>query len=202
MAVFNEVLEGGLNKLLTRRLAMQTGSPAPAVQPELVPGLVLENDRLEYSWAKGELLASGRVGAGAVAGQFGFAQLTNPAGSGIIATVTGIQWQFGASNGFLKIRVSGATGGPVVASVRDSRWIQEGNTTARPTCGITGGTAAAASPEPVLDYLGPTNPLSRDDGWILRPGTCLWIELEVANIVLASTTFVWRERVASPGELA
>lgn len=200
MAIWNEILEGGLNQLLAKRLAMQTGSPTPSISPELGAGLILENDRSEYGYIKGELLAAGRSGASAVVGQFGYVGVTNPANSGILATVERINWQFGASHGFVKARALTLAGAPVTSGVRDTRWMPNVGT-ARPVCVVSAGTTAAAAPEPVLDYLFPTNYGERTTEYVLRPGTHLLVELEVANIVLPTVTFVWRERMAAPGEL-
>jgi len=202
VAIWNEILEGSLNQLISRRLGMQGGSPAPAVTPELGCGLVLENDRPEWSWLKGENLLSARGGAAAVAAQFGFCSISNPPNSGIICTVERIVWQSLASNMFVKMLPLGSeTGTPVNPGVRDGRW-RQGISTARGACNITAGTTPAASPETVLDYLHANANDSRGTAYILRPNQSLRVECEVANIVLANITFVWRERGANSGELA
>lgn len=161
---------------------------------------MLENDRPEWGYIKGEVLAAGRSGVGAVAGQFGYVALTNPLNSGVLATVESLNWQFGASHGFVKLRALTAAGAPVTSGVRDSRWMPNGGV-ARPSCLVSAGTSGAAAPEPQLDYLFPTNYGERNTAYTLRPGTSLWVELEVANITLPTVTYVWRERAAASGEL-
>lgn len=87
MAVFNEIDEGGLNAVLTRRLGMPGGSPAPSLAPEIMPQLVLESDRPEWGWLKGEMRCSGYFYAGAVAGQYAYIQFYNPPSSQSIITI-------------------------------------------------------------------------------------------------------------------
>jgi hypothetical protein len=81
MAVFNEIDEGGLNGILSRRLGMPGGSPAPSLAPEIMPQIVLESDRPEWGWLKGEMRCAGRFSVAALAGNYGYVQFYNPPSS-------------------------------------------------------------------------------------------------------------------------
>jgi hypothetical protein len=70
---------------LATRLFGVEGADAP-----LPPGILLEVDRPEWAAIKGETLWSAEVTVAAVAAVAGFAQIFNPAGSGIIAVIRSI----------------------------------------------------------------------------------------------------------------
>lgn len=202
MAIWNEILEGGLNQLLAKRLGMQVGSPTPAVSPEMQASLVLENDRPEWSYYKQELLMSGRAAVAAVAAQFSFVALSNPANSNVLCVVTEVRTRLGASNGFMRLRNFTAAGAPATPSVRDGRQIAPfPSTAARGACNLTAGTAAAASPEPVLWYPQATLLDIWENAIILRPSQQLEIIHEVAFTALPDVGMTWRERGANSGEL-
>lgn len=54
MAIYNQIQERGLNRVLQQRLTMLGDAPAPALVPELGANLVLEIDRPEWGRWKGE----------------------------------------------------------------------------------------------------------------------------------------------------
>src|SRR5256885_3568604 len=87
------------------------------------PGFILENDRPEWGFLKDEMLwTSQSLNPGAVAAQFAFIQIFNPAGSGRIVTVKRILVFTTAAQQIsrgLTTTVRGATGSFMVA--RDTR---------------------------------------------------------------------------------
>ena len=87
MAVFNEIDEGGLNAILTRRLGMPGGSPAPSLAPEIMPQMVLENDRPEWGWLKGEMLCAASGFEAALLGNRSYYEFVNPTTSQSIITI-------------------------------------------------------------------------------------------------------------------
>lgn len=87
MAVFNEIDEGGLNAILTTRLGMPGGAPAPSLAPEITPQLVLENDRPEWGWAKAEMRVAGYFSVGALIGNTSYVQIYNPPSSNSICVI-------------------------------------------------------------------------------------------------------------------
>lgn len=86
MAV-NEVLSGRYNAILHKLLSMKEGAPAPTLAPEILPVIVLEDDRPEWAFLAGErLLSVSHQQAGGV-GLAPFLALTNPVGSGVILVI-------------------------------------------------------------------------------------------------------------------
>jgi hypothetical protein len=91
MAVFNEIDEGGLNAILTTRLGMPGGAPAPSLAPEIMPQLVLESDRPEWGWPKGEMRCAGYFTVPAAAGVNSYVQFYNPPSSNSIVVIDYIE---------------------------------------------------------------------------------------------------------------
>lgn len=87
MAGPNEIMRGGLNAVLHKTLSMKEGAPAAILGAEVIPILVLENDRPEWAFLANEFLAGGfaeRTAPGLGRSRY---QLRNPAGSGAIAVI-------------------------------------------------------------------------------------------------------------------
>lgn len=196
--MFNEILEGGLNQLLTRRLGMKLGSPAPAVAPEVFPTMNLENDRPEWGFIKGEqLLGYSAALAAGTATDYGMGWLINSANSGMIITITKIGSY--TTGNHIRIRTARSVdAGSVVGTLRsagrmDTRWAGLGTLTIRTTASVL----------PVLAYqeIGQaTNQIAFEEPIVLAPGTTCHFYGEA---LATSLTFdiCWRERVALPGEL-
>ena len=89
--LFNGLGEGGLNRLLSRRLNIPGNPPAPSVEPALFAGLTLENDRPEWSFLKGEALFGAYVSVALVAAQYPMVQLYLPTTARSIAVITLLQ---------------------------------------------------------------------------------------------------------------
>lgn len=198
---WNEILEGGLNQALAKRLGMQTGSPSPVIMPEMGAALVLENDRPEWAWLKQDIYCSARSSQAAVAAQFTIAALCNPTGSGIVAVVELIETTPAASTGLIKVRDGGAVAGTLVTSaVRDARGIPIGGT-ARGACVMTVSTLAGATPEAAVAWFPASASYAFAQPIVLRPGSHVLVELATANIASNSVAFHWHERAGLPGEL-
>lgn len=197
MAVFNEIDEGGLNAILTTRLGMPGGSPAPSLAPEIMPQLVLENDRPEWGWAKGEMRCSGYfdVAAGG-AGVFGYVQFYNPPTSNSIVTIDYIENI--EANDLVVYRAATsvlAAGTQVYAGVSDTRF--RFRTMQLQTSTVT----AAASPanQGIFCYLNQN--LHPFTGSIILKPDSLLIAFGAASNSRVSLNLRWYERVAQQGEL-
>ncbi len=200
--MFNEINEGGLNRILSQRLGMQGSAAAPACAPELFPTLNLENDRPEWGWLKGEMLAANRVTRAAVAGQFSMAQLYLPSNANAICVVTMVNnWTPNALGLSRGVGISAGLGGWVAASVasnpRDFRWpggrtqaiIEVNANVAAPT--TFGRFARIFGNAGIVDYQQPV---------VIVPGTSLIFQSDGVNEPL-DFNVAWYERPAVPGEL-
>lgn len=105
--IYNEILEGGLNSALTKRLGMQTASPSPALVPEIAPGLTLESDRPEWGFLKGEIRYAQSADVTSGVGLFPTIQLINPFRSGVLAVIEQI---IVSDNAFLFIETTTLAG--------------------------------------------------------------------------------------------
>jgi hypothetical protein len=198
MAQFNEISEGGLNQILNRRLAMEGYSPSPTLAPEVMPGLVLESDRPEWGFLKGEQLLgfSQSLGAGG-AGAFGQAWFTNPTGSNTICVIERVSAHTTGNHAIIRIARS-VDAGAIVGTLqnntwRDTRWAIPGVLQVRTVIttlpALTYRTLAQATPS--FPY---------DEPIVLGPGTTCHIYGETAATAFAFSC-AWTERVALRGEL-
>lgn len=78
---------GALTNLLMRRLNMTGDAPAAALIPEVGPQLVLENDRPEWRYLKGENYFSSEASVAAVVAEFSVFYLPVVAGSDQIVVI-------------------------------------------------------------------------------------------------------------------
>lgn len=86
----NEIQNGRVNALLTKLLSMKEGSPAPTLAPEVISALVLESDRPEWAFLKGERLGiGGTTLAAGGAGINSYVAIVNPLGSGVLGVILG-----------------------------------------------------------------------------------------------------------------
>jgi len=84
-----EIFAPGLGQALMKRLGMKPGatSPAAILTPEITPGIVLENDRPEWSFLAGESRVAAVSFQTLDAGGEGFFWIVNPAGSNVLAVI-------------------------------------------------------------------------------------------------------------------
>ena len=194
--LFNALGEFALNQALAKRLTTPGPAPSPTVEPAIFPALVLENDRPEWGWLKGEIPASGRSSQIAVAGQFSCASLLNPVNSKLLIVVEAFEFNAGGSAGVFKITQQALAGTPVTVGSRDSR-VPGLRVAGQMSIGTVGGLA----PEAPLGWTVSggagvfTSPIVLAPGWSFR-----W-ELATVNIAMNNAGIYWRERPAQPGEL-
>lgn len=204
---FNEILEGSLNQILTRRLAMQGAAPSPALMPEVSPTLVLENDRPEWQYlANGKLMMANAFVAAAV-GNPGQVLLKNPAGSGALVVIERFDAQSVSATEVY--RVAGATASFVTRALgypRDFRYPYDVSGTGLWLGGaleVSLTNAFAALPAGAL--LGmrryPSATAFTELDLILPPGTAALLSVQTVNTA-ADFNIFWRERRAEQGELA
>lgn len=211
MTEYNQIQEGSLNRALQARLNTDDSAPAPVVAPELTPGLVLENDRPEWGWPKGERLAAGNGGVTAVGAQFSQVALVNPSTSRQLVTVEQL---YIAPAAAAVIRVGTFVGDPIAFLVntlnfatRDTRWNDPSFAVGAPSCRVRGGTNAA-----VLTFYGElvrfqvTASSMPPDGLrlnaVLHPGWSLVMAVNTVNVAIDAFHFTWRERPLLPNESA
>lgn len=196
MAVFNEIDEGGLNAILTRRLGMPGGSPAPSLAPEIMPQMVLENDRPEWGWLKGEMRCAGSFFSAALIGNRSMVQLYNPPSSQSIVTIDYIENITGNDIEVHRAAVSQLIGGgsTLYAGVCDLRFrfrtMQLQTTSHQAGMVATQGTFA---------YLNST--LHPFEGDIIMPPNSLVFVTAASDNQAIEFNIRWYERVAQSGEL-
>lgn len=196
MAVFNEIDEGGLNGILTRRLGMPGGSPAPSLAPEIMPDMTLENDRPEWGWLKGEMHCSGNVLVAAVALNHGVVEFVNPTGSNTIATFTRFDNCGGNDLWISRAALSTAVCTTLVYSgVSDTRFTFRTYQTQIKT----GANPVYPSNQGIFAFLG-GNPHLFDAPLILTPGQMFRVYGDSTNSPL-HFNFSFYERIAQSGEL-
>lgn len=208
MSEFNEVLEGSLNQILIRRLAMQGQSAAPAVAPELFPVLTLENDRPEWGLLKGEqLCGSAAVRAGAV-GEYAWSALNlHTDFDSMVAVVTQAKATLLGTTGIglfvYSASPAGTLAGPFGA-LRDLR-TQVGATfgARKPAAthynGTTSSAVNASARQVDIGYGAVGAVVQCDVPIILGKGMFLFFFADTANIG-HSASFQWYERALQAGE--
>jgi hypothetical protein len=204
----NEVQVGAYNSLLHKLLSMKEAAPAPTLAPEVIAAFVLESDRPEWSFLKGERLGIGGnfVGGDAVNRPRVF--LVNPVGSGVLCVVEDF-WPAtdGATIATGELRFGGGTmAAPFTdgnrAINRDLRSIGIPGGNAPMTCHIWSGVGPTVLPGSILSQF----TLGVNQGvvvlpleFVLPPG----FVLEVSNQNTSGTiavTYRWRERALDPAE--
>lgn len=195
---YNAIGEGGLNAILTRRLDMKVASAAPAVAPEMFPGVTLENDRPEWGYLKGELRASTYIIMSPVVGQVCSAQFLVPAKSETLAVITRIQLVSGTVYLGRAVTLGGGifpwTNAQTYPS--DFRWQAKGTSLTAEV--ITN--AAAPTTHGDLGIL-TTNVREWNTPIVIRPGSSLIITPRGANLGF-DINVSWYERQPTPSELA
>lgn len=204
---------GRYSELLRRLLDVPGGSPAIGreISPDLVPVIALEVERPEWSFLKGERLASGTGAIGGAVATRATVRLLNPAGSGMLVVLEEV-WVQGEETSFfvtLRWNPTTVTGEAVSAGTRvlDGRWgadtqpaasVRTNNTLSD---GGTGGTNFARIPlisNVAAGGNGSTQFAARLSV-VLGPGDSI-MTVPGADDVNNTTTFLWRERTVPPVE--
>jgi len=198
MAHFDEIGEYALDQVLTRRLTTPGGSVAPTVAPELFGTLVLENDRPEWGYLKGERYCARSFFKAAVAAQYNMFQFYLPTTAKELVVIELIQNRTAQSDQVARmVGIGGGLGGwaAVATATRDTRYngdrtsliVESNNNVALPTRFQT-----------MWQFSSTATPM--DAPIIIAPGGCLCISSNGLNTDL-SVNVAWRERGAQPGEL-
>jgi len=199
----NELQVGRFNAILTKLLSMKEGAPSPILAPEIIPTVVLENDRPEWAFLFGGRLGAAGLEQVAVALEFPAVQLFNPVGSGILMVVehfqfestTGQQFRVGPTATPLATAPGGASGS------RDLRGVSS-ITTGQVVGQIRSATSALAFPTFYLIYDHLQNPFVMGElkfPFILDPGKGMTVQ----GTAVASTmrmNCAWRERILEVSE--
>lgn len=203
MSLLNEIQDVGIGQALRRRLGiLSTGSPAPALAPEIMPVVSLGDDRPDLRYLANERLAGATAGQAAVAAQFSFVGLTNPTNSNLVVVVERIRVVAPAGSSIrVVMRQAVLTGTPTLGAVRDGRWAPSLTQQAVAVCNLTGGTLGGLPAElsQCVVEAGVTQEI--EVPFIIRPGETLAAVAAVANITIGAVTFFWSERRANQDEL-
>lgn len=192
------------SRRLQRELAISGESPAPVTAPEIQPVIVVENERPELQHLALEHRFSATMTLGAVAGEYYYFHLWNPATSRSLLIVEEFNvcapstqsFDFGVANIAFYASLSGRA-----AYCLDARVPQ--NAIARPCvgdpmCGTdvnTGGIATFGRIRTIGSAMYRVLP-----GYVLAPGDGFGIFQPAVNLDVVGYIW-WRERVAMDGEL-
>lgn len=204
MATFNEILEGGLNQALAKRLGMQTGAPAPSIAPEVMPVAVTMGDRVDHRFWQNDFLWQMGFNTGAAGGTFSIMQFRNPPGSNVLVVMDFMTIMVNAAGAVtVMIDVIGAAaladfGTAHLAQRRDTR-IRLG---AQPALRMSSTNAAGAAVSGTGgQYIGTTAPVILPlPPVVLAPGSAIQMGPGQANTGLVGT-IGWSERPVVNGEL-
>lgn len=192
MAQYNEILEGGLNQVIVKRLGMQTGTAVPAVQPEMTMDLTLESDRPEWGFLKGEYrYIVGRPLAAPAAGIHAGLLLENPLNSGVLVVIEKFKTNVVARVAFTTAGV-GVIGNTGAGLRRDGRQPLNGRVNWAEL------TTATANLPNAHEFTAAN--VYDDNVYILSPGLNLYLHAQ-ASATAMTVVVAWRERPVLPGEL-
>ena len=208
MASFNEIQVGRYNAILHKLLDMKEGAPAPQLGGDIVPAIVLESDRPEWSFLGGMRNCIGgiwRAGGGATL--YSKQALVNPVGSNVLAVIDMVSVH-SLSNGRIALQYL-SNGVALIGTTNrqlniDSRSGWVGGFGTNPTCQVR-----------FEESVGPTVPGNAFVEWslptsgsgqqniplnmVIGPGHGLVLIDQVLNQAM-NTFWVWRERVLEPSE--
>lgn len=192
-------------ELLFRAWQLQ-GEPPEALDPTFnASAQVADLTAPEYAWLRREKRYIGYCTTGAAAGNNSQAELRNPAGSGLMATVDRIIIQNGATAGaigiFMSVVVNLGLGAQIRITSLDAR--QEGSgILSQPIPGLTmaaGNSVFAGAAQAVLIPVAANVRLVLDIPFVLIEDTYLRTYHTVANAAY-EINFQWRERRPVPSE--
>lgn len=197
---------------LLRRLCGLAGEPGPSlpeVEDSLTPVMVMEGERPEHQYLKGERLCFANVvNQSPAVGRWVVGQLLNPVDSGVLIIPDAVNlWTNGGDSGQCFLSAPG----PIVALAnnmgprfRDTR-LQSPVTPTQPTGRATFATDVnlAALPFPYIVYYR-FNQVSAVSHLlapvVLRPGDALSIAPFAVDVPGVAITFAWRERTIEQSE--
>lgn len=210
----NEIQTGRFGRILQGILAIRDKNPSGVIAPEIVPALVLENDRPEWAYLGNErLCASAFPFAAGGVGFYGEVYLTNPTGSNCLAVLEEIEFlQTGTSAvqfelGQMSTPNASPSVGTFVCVTTDTRDASNiAGSALQTSCRVEGHYTATPSANRAIRYaMSRTNTdakmarFQRIDQ-ILTPGTQM-----ILTCITANTEFLcswkWRERAIEETEV-
>lgn len=217
----NDIQRAGLNDIIRRSLTIKGDvPPSPVVGAEIIPAIILENDRFEFSFLGGERRGQQHLDLTAVAAQRSKFVFTNPLQTNLQVVVESITVEPGTVGGTMELWVAGpdvslatifggAPTGPFNGLATDLRWYRRdsfGNigfplmrceayflVSVPPLAGMTFVTDINV---PALNF---GDLCDRTGPWLLPPGWKFGIEPNVNNQGFC-VNLVFRERAYEPGE--
>ena len=207
--MLNEILgpAARFQQMLTRRFGLLGGAPSPQLTPEITPSVDIGHG-YETRILCGEFLASGCIFQAATVAERAVCQLSNPAGSNIVAIVTHIEaYPFGAGATVIASHLKvGALAGLAVAGgvgYRDSRVVTNGGAYTRlPVCTVTKFHNPPTIGEPNLFSRAVASGLTTeyDCPVVIGPGWAVQVN-ELDNNVGLQAAFAWIEIPMAGGEV-
>ena len=200
MTLFNQFEDKGqLAQVLQRRFNMTGSAPAPAIAPELFPGLTYENDRPEWGFYKNEIYAGVRVSLSAVAGQYSAMQLYLPSTANAICVITEIM-HMGGTFGCNVQRAQGISAGvaPWTAVATQAADFRYGASRTQTICERYQAAGAPLGNGTIERIAGSGQQLHQPI--IISPGTAMLLATDIVNSPI-DVCIRWYERTAMPGEL-
>lgn len=203
MGLTNEVQVGRFNGILHKLFAMKEGAPAPVLMPELLAGIILENDRPEYHFLAGAHLGMGGISSSGVVGELSFGLLANPVDSGALVILERFYSSVTAgSTIFWQVFAGVAPGTATARNTRDTRLTI--NLAAGQQTGLVGTVRFGSSAVSLITaaggmYRAVTDAYQEELVVILAPGTYIIWEDNTANEGLVMH-YIWRERALEPSE--
>lgn len=202
MSLFNEVLEGGLNRALASRLGMQTSAPSPTIAPEIIPTIELPVAGAELLYAAGWRRWQRAVTHTGAAGQMPRMRVRLPQGSTTLVIVEEIVVstpQVGVCRG-----ESAFTGTVNLGTLHNVNYaFRDGHQ--EPMTGaalqLSSDSVAGGAGGNLFDERIAANVPVRVPGgpWLFLAGNAFSIGVQVDAAELHATV-VWRERRLLPGE--
>lgn len=213
MARFNEILASRFTRGVNALLRVQELEGLRVLSPELQPVLVVEGDRPDNAYLKGEQWFAFQANVGAIAGQVGELLVENPVNSGLLVVVHRISMVSAAAVGsqyFIGMSDSVTIpGGFTSASgaFLDSRSVNAPNllpplkTSASRFRSGTSVAGIASSLIPMQQSLTNQTLTVCDVPFVLTPGFACGVRLQLANTA-ARFGFVCTERALAPEEIS
>jgi len=200
----NEIQIGRLNALLHKLLDMKEGAPAPVLGTDLFATLVLESDRPEWAFLKGERLCVGMAAVSAVAGNKPAAILNNPDDSGTLIVLERMFFYSGTAGVHRLYPMVDQSGWTLstLTGMRDSRGYPAAQVwgLSRPTGVVRYTNTSLPGSVPVATWYLAANAIGTlEDPFVITPGNGVSI-FQIADNVTENVTFVWRERALEQSE--
>jgi hypothetical protein len=206
VALFNEVLAGRFNAVLTKLLDMHAGAPAPTLATDITPAIVLEQDRPEWHFLGGSYLAAGKLSQAADVANLSVVGLFNGQTTGVIAVVEKIIIVNSGVAALFQIKTGQTTGlsNTIRGQARDLRWGSK-----QSACLIGNATPAAPGTGNIIaEVVLPATTTIQVDLNVVLPENTNQTGNVIPNIIVSSTalntavsaTFIWRERFREASE--